>query len=606
MRLRQIRLQAYRSFMDQRLELDPYATAIVGRNDSGKTSLLNRFFDQYVYEHAVHSGDRPLVEGPGDRHVGFTLLWDIDLSDYSVFPFPVAFQPPARRRFEVTFQHFDGPSEDWIYRLDGQRLAIYSDRSPDTGWPVLRDEFNLRQLIPRPHYVSVSRTSASMFEMHLFALADGWVRSIPHAKPDDPARLLLAVGGMNAITRPVTGIEELWPQLPHTRRSEHTLEQVESQLALLSERLTTKMQRWWNDPPGLRVSVRLAGNADSKRRQHHINSYIVVRDISGTHGPGYSGEGILWFLSFLVELLFLEDQPSPLLLLFDEPGSPLHPSAQRAVAKLLTVLAQKHQVIYSTHSPFMIDWNFPQRIRLFRRDADTGRTTIDNTPYAGKGAHRVWDPLRDTLGVSLGDIGVIGEHNILVEGIADQLLLANASAQLEALGRSHLDLAQVAIVPFGSDLVILRGLLNTAKRLGATACILADSDSSGNGFVKEGLKQRVDGLQVAAYVDPVSKDASIEDMVGTTEYVVAVNEAYSGFDWFRPFDPTTIQAACGTLSLGSYFEREFSSRFDQNFSKVSVALLLIGRPTFEEPTLARFEALIGGMLGAMQRGNRNQ
>ncbi|HVC65235.1 MAG TPA: hypothetical protein VNF52_07120, partial [Candidatus Dormibacteraeota bacterium] len=55
--------------------------------------------------------------------------------------------------------------------------------------------------------------------------------------------------------------------------------------------------------------------------------------------------------------------------------------------------------------------------------------------------------------------------------------------------------------------------------------------------------------------------------------------------------------ACGTLSLGSYFEREFSSRFDQNFSKVSVALLLIGKPSFEESTLVRFEALIHDILG---------
>ena len=29
----------------------------------------------------------------------------------------------------------------------------------------------------------------------------------------------------------------------------------------------------------------------------------------------------------------------------------------------------QHQVIYSTHSPFMIDWDFPQRIRMLVRDS---------------------------------------------------------------------------------------------------------------------------------------------------------------------------------------------------------------------------------------------
>jgi hypothetical protein len=538
------------------------------------------------------------VGGPGDRHIGFTLTWDIAEEDYSSIEFPPEFLPPSRRTFEVTFHHSDSPSEQWLYRLDGQRLPIYSHLSPDTRWPVFKDEFELRNLIPRPNYVNVRRAAPSMFEMYPFNVAGEW--RIHNTRPEDPARLLLAVGGLNAATRPIAGrgIEEPWPDLSATTRPEHSLEQIEYQLAQLSDRLTTEMQRWWHDPPGLRVRVRLAGSSASRERQQKFNSFLVVREILGPQGPSLSGDGILWFFGFLVELLYLQDQNRPMLLLFDEAGSPLHPSAQRAVAKLITVLSKRHQIIYSTHSPFLIDWNFPQRIRLFVRDAVSGRTTINNTPYAGKSTHGVWDPLREALGVSLGDVAVVGEQNILVEGIADQLLLANASVQLESRGQTHLNLTNVAIILFGNNLGVLRTILATGKRLGSKSCILADSDPSGAKLIREGLNHGVHCLQMATYAGPASGNTSIEDLVGIAEYIDAVNEFYSTFDWFSPLDAREEAALRGNLSLGAHLETRFAARFGQDFSKVSVALLLIAKPDLGDTALARFEALIRDILRA--------
>src|SRR2546422_1686020 len=101
MKLRRLKIHAYRSFLDQTLELDPDVTVIVGRNDTGKTSLLYRFFDQYVWEQGVSSGDKPAVTGPGDRHIGYTLAWDITEADYAAISFPDDFGAPAPHRLEV-------------------------------------------------------------------------------------------------------------------------------------------------------------------------------------------------------------------------------------------------------------------------------------------------------------------------------------------------------------------------------------------------------------------------------------------------------------------------------------------------------------------------
>src|SRR5579864_8980776 len=119
-------------------------------------------------------------------------------------------------------------------------------------------------------------------------------------------------------------------------------------------------------------------------------------------------------------------------------------------------MSSRHQLIYSTHSPFMIDWNFPQRIRLFTRDHDSKRAYIENKPYTPEeGIHQsVWDPLRETIGVTVGDVAVLAYRNILVEGVTEQILLANASAFFESLERPHIDLATTSIIPY-SDSVAL-------------------------------------------------------------------------------------------------------------------------------------------------------
>lgn len=355
MRLRRLKIDAYRSFLGQTLDLDPDVTVIVGRNDTGKTSLLYRFFDQYVWEHVVHSGDRPVVTGPGDRHIGFSLTWDITEADYASISFPIDFQPPAAHRLEVAFRSTEGQVEQWRYSLDGQRLQAYSHRSPETCWPVGR--FSLRDIIPRPHFIDVGPSPASLFEMRLFELADGWTPTISHARPSRTERLLLRVGGLNALVRNQQGrgFEEPWEEARHSRRPELSLGSVEEQLAKLSDRITAALRQWWTDPPGLSYRIRLAGNDESKQRQHALNSYLVVSEILGRTGMPYFGAGLKWFLGFIIELLFLEADTYPVLLFFDEPGSALHPSAQRTIAKLISSLSKRYQIVYSTHSPFMVD-----------------------------------------------------------------------------------------------------------------------------------------------------------------------------------------------------------------------------------------------------------
>ena len=74
--------------------------------------------------------------------------------------------------------------------------------------------------------------------------------------------------------------------------------------------------------------------------------------------------------------------------------------------------------------------------------------------------------------MTLGDVGVISDKNVFVEGVTDQILLANASALLRRARVSHLDLTTTSIIPYG-DLTNLSHLIGMARnRKGPTLLLL--------------------------------------------------------------------------------------------------------------------------------------
>src|SRR5437867_10718958 len=90
MRLTRLELKSFRQFIKQTLRIDPYVTVLVGRNDTGKTGLLRRFFDQYLFETVIHSSDRPQL--PDARPpIEFSAFWDAEAGDELRFPLVEAF-----------------------------------------------------------------------------------------------------------------------------------------------------------------------------------------------------------------------------------------------------------------------------------------------------------------------------------------------------------------------------------------------------------------------------------------------------------------------------------------------------------------------------------
>ena len=82
--------------------------------------------------------------------------------------------------------------------------------------------------------------------------------------------------------------------------------------------------------------------------------------------------GFVWFFSFLVKFAQVRDEDSPVVLLLDEPGLSLHGKAQADLQRFFREkLAPHHQIVYSTHSPFMVPADNLASVRIVQDQVKT-------------------------------------------------------------------------------------------------------------------------------------------------------------------------------------------------------------------------------------------
>lgn len=165
-----------------------------------------------------------------------------------------------------------------------------------------------------------------------------------------------------------------------------------------------------------------------------------IHIIVDTHNENLQYEerstGLKWYIGLLIQLLNINGNINSIstcnVILIDEPAVYLHPNAQKEVLKLFTDFVKKrggiHQVIYTTHSPFMIDTEAVQNVRAIIKD-NNGISHIYNKittiPANSKSTYDTITPLINAIGLNLNhNIGpAFDNQNIIVEGISDYFYL---------------------------------------------------------------------------------------------------------------------------------------------------------------------------------------
>jgi predicted ATPase len=194
-----------------------------------------------------------------------------------------------------------------------------------------------------------------------------------------------------------------------------------------------------------------------------VSNYHLKFAIKDKTGTSYSfserSQGLQYFLSYYIQ--YKSHNPEPAnkqeILLMDEPDAFLSSQAQQDLMKIFKAFAegkdqrQPVQVIYVTHSPFLIDKNHPERIRVLEKGTEEQGTRVVQDI-----ARNHYEPLRSSVGSLVAETAYIGNCNLIVPRLSDQVLIAGLATYLNHLGSSEdtLDLNHITIVPAGDSLQI--------------------------------------------------------------------------------------------------------------------------------------------------------
>ena len=241
-------------------------------------------------------------------------------------------------------------------------------------------------------------------------------------------------------------------------------------------------------------------------------------------------EGFRWFLSFCLTYGLPVNSTHGSILLLDEPGLHLHASAQKDLLELFESVARIGQIIYTTHSPFMINKNYPERIRGVLKSEVPEGTTVDNKPYRpAKGG--CYEPIRTSIGITLGNSLFIGGNNLIVEGIADQIILTAFSRYLARQDKQpFINLQDICITPAGgADNVPYFAYLCRIEDM--KTVVLLDNDREGeNAFSRITREQVFPPERVVRVRDAVTKSketiVELEDLINAGFYHIAFLDAY--------------------------------------------------------------------------------
>lgn len=492
-----------------KIPLDPEVTSVVGANESGKSQLL------YAIECALGAE----VAGPDafcrysqfftvddklkSPHFGLELLLDAN----ERLAFSDALDSPVPRRL---FLFREQPGQVRLYPgPDANPIDRSSDDPAITA--LLPKSFRIHPKKPLPNTVPldflvrhagdtgteadvVSREARVTVIPDFFAKLGG-LRGLvgnaqlkgsdlePHlptgtasaATPDQLAQwelaydLLVTVGGV----APSTFVQL---QKAVTEQREGF---VSGLVASINRQLSAalNLRRWWTQDEEFEFLV----------QSKDFDLVFTIKDRTASEYEfSERSDGLRYFLSYLVQYLRHVGIADPAtLLLMDEPDAFLSNQGQQDLLRLFQDFIDRdpgisRQVVFVTHSPFLIDKNRAYRVRVLDKGVgDEGTRVVRDV------ARNHFEPLRSAFGGFRAETAFIGNCNLTVEGPSDQVYLAGMSSDAIRRGVSDdeaIDLNEVTLMDAGSasqvpyTVFLVRG---RSKKEQPAIVVLLDGDQAG-------------------------------------------------------------------------------------------------------------------------------
>ena len=266
----------------------------------------------------------------------------------------------------------------------------------------------------------------------------------------------------------ITGLEYSFFQQPSSRILKQKIENLNGELTL-------NFQDFWRQNVGKNHKIKInfeLSHYDHTNPEKSGKPFIEfwIKDEQERLYPKQRSRGVRWFLSFFLELkaTAMDKSKHNKVLLIDEPGVSLHARAQEDVLKVFDDIKEQIQIIYTTHSPHLIDVNKLYRILAVQRaiEDDMKSETLVYSARALKSATAdTLSPIYSTMGARLSQQEIIKSfNNVIVKDLASFYFLKAVVALtgfekecyfLPASGAESIPMMVNILIGWGIEYIIL-------------------------------------------------------------------------------------------------------------------------------------------------------
>ncbi|SIQ01439.1 AAA family ATPase [Pseudacidovorax sp. RU35E] len=317
---------------------------------------------------------------------------------------------------------------------------------------------------------------------------------------------------------------------------QNTYETYNALLQAASNKITDQILEYWTQNPDLTVEVKVSTGMQGDPPPFNEGTVARARIYNTLHRVdtpfSERSAGFVWFFSFLVKFAQIKNEATPVILLLDEPGLTLHGKAQADLLRFFNErLAPHHQVIFSTHSPFMVPvGNFAsvrivqdvielkgsRRVPLGTKVRDDVLTQDPDTLF----------PLQAALGYEVTQSLFVGKNTLLVEGPGDILYIQALSDALRRRKRQALDRRWTICPAGGIDKIRPFASLFSGNAL--NIAVLSDQAAGDKRKIEDLRKSQIlKAGQFHTIADLLGRpEADIEDLLAPGLLVEILNAAY--------------------------------------------------------------------------------
>ena len=566
MRLQSFRVGPYKNILETgQVNAEPDITVLVGKNESGKTNIL-RALESIAPargQRSIARHDYPRWRQKRDERSGeFESATPVDVTfafeDADQAAFDGAFGPGVVKAESVTVgRRYDSGGRTWSAIGHDAQAALADAIGTDLAVALAPTLADLRaRLTTDAAVVDANGEAAPVAVASKHALERLAARFGDHETVADAIRAFAAdrmprffyfddhamLPGTTVIEPIVAALRDGTADgLDDEQRTALALLQMgyaddelvaddyvarKAELQAVAGDLTDRVLDYWRQNPYLRliVDVNMIEEAvpDGQRivpRELRLN----VEDTRTRFEDSLDdrSSGFRWFLSFFAAFYEFESDRGVIVLL-DEPGLSLHARAQADFLRFIEErVSDRHQVVFTTHSPFMVDPAHLERVRVVEYSDPEVGATVSDAGGASKDPDTLF-PLQAALGYDIAQNLFVGPDNLVVEGLSDFTYLTVMSDHLRGLDRTGLD-ERGRVLPAGGATNIPTFVSLVGPRLEVT--VLVDGREASSQKIRKMIEAGLLDDKRLVTPDAVTgrRSSDVEDVFAEGDYLAIYN-----------------------------------------------------------------------------------